>query len=122
MGNDQGQPKTVDFTLDARTPSKRPEQLAALLEQALQREFPESGAVVEVSHTPQTSVVSLRNLEQLEEGTATALTHKARAIYNEIHDQPVVLTPPLWCAAGLVHGRTKREPTPDPRSALDRLM
>ena len=83
MGNDQGQPKTVDFTLDARTPSKRPEQLAALLEQALQREFPESGAVVEISHTPQTSVVSLRNLEQLEEGTATALTHKARAIYNE---------------------------------------
>ena len=88
MGNDQGQPKTVDFTLDARTPSKRPEQLAALLEQALQREFPEAGAVVEISQTPQTSVVSLRNLEQLEEGTATALTHKARAIYNEFMISP----------------------------------
>ena len=105
MGNDQGQPKTVDFTLNARTPSKRPEQLAALLEQALQREFPESGAVVEISHTPQTSVVSLRNLEQLEEGTATALTHKARAIYNEFMNQPVVLTPLLWCAEQLTSER-----------------
>ena len=32
MGEDQEQPKTVDFTLDPRSPSKRPEQLAALLE------------------------------------------------------------------------------------------
>ena len=24
---------------------------------------------------------------------------------RRIHDQPVVLTPLLWCAAGLVHGR-----------------
>ena len=88
MGEDQGQPKTVEFTLDPRSPSKRPEQLAALLEQALRREFPESLAIVEISHTLQTPVVSLRNLEQLKAETARALTHKARAIYNEFIISP----------------------------------
>ena len=88
MGEDQGQPQTVDFTLDPRSPSKRPEQLAALLKQALRREFPESLAIVEISHAPQTPVVSLRNLEQLEAGTAKALTYKARAVYNEFMISP----------------------------------
>ena len=88
MGEDKGQSKSVDFTLDPRSPSKRPEQLAALLEQALRREFPESLAIVEISHAPQTPVVSLRNLEQLEAETSKALTHRARVIYNEFMISP----------------------------------
>ena len=33
---------SLDFQIDASSPSKRPEQFAALLDSALRREFPEA--------------------------------------------------------------------------------
>ena len=89
MSEDQPQPPTIDFRLKLdKNSSKRPEQLARLIEQALQRDFPAALAVVEISYDLQTSVVSLRNLDQLEEGTAKALAHKTRGVFNEFMISP----------------------------------
>ena len=89
MSEDQSQPSNIDFPLDPdKTPSKRPDQLARLIEETLKREFPDALAVVEISHDSQASVVSLSKLEQLDETTAKALAHKARGVFNEFMISP----------------------------------
>ncbi len=79
---------TVEFKLDPRSPSKRPEQLAALVESALRREFPAAAQVVEVAHSAEDGVISLRNLEEVDGGTAEKLAHRARVVYNDFMISP----------------------------------
>ncbi len=79
---------TVEFRLDPHSPAKRPEQLAALVESALQREFPAASKVVEVVHGAEDGVISLRNLEEVDGGTAEKLAHRARVVYNDFMISP----------------------------------
>ena len=88
MPERQGQPPTVDFTLDPSSPSKQPEQLVSLLESALRREFPEALEIVDIWHAPGEPVVSVRNLEKLDERTAKNLAHRARGVFNEFMTSP----------------------------------
>ncbi len=59
MAEDPDSPPALDFLIDASGSSKQPQQLAALLDSALQREFPEALDIVEIAHAPNTTVVSL---------------------------------------------------------------
>ena len=79
---------TVEFRLDPDSPSKRPEQLAALVESALRREFPAAAEIVEVVHAADDAAVSLRNLEQVDSITAEKLAHRARVVYNDFMINP----------------------------------
>ena len=79
---------TVEFRLDPHSPAKRPEQLAALVESALRREFPAASKVVEVVHGTEDGVISLRNLEEVDGGTAEKLAHRARVVYNDFMISP----------------------------------
>ncbi len=78
----------VEFRLDPHSPAKRPEQLAALVESALRREFPAAAQVVEVVHGAEDGVISLRNLEEVDSGTAEKLAHRARVVYNDFMISP----------------------------------
>ena len=78
----------VEFRLDSHSPAKRPEQLAALVESALRREFPAAAQVVEVVHDAEDGVISLRNLEEVDSGTAEKLAHRARVVYNDFMISP----------------------------------
>ena len=88
MVKDQDSPPSLDFQIDASSPSKRPEQFAALLDSALRREFPEALDVVEIAQVPNPPGVSLRGLEKLEEDAAKRLTHAARAVFNDFMISP----------------------------------
>ena len=88
MVKDQGPPPSLDFRIDASRLSKRPEQLAALLESALQREFPEVLDIIEITHVPNTPVVTLKGLEKLEEKTAKRLAYRARAVFKDFMISP----------------------------------
>ena len=78
---------TVEFRLDSTSQTKRPEQLYNLLDRMLRQEFP-AAEIVEVTHTPGDAVVSLVNLDALEEAAANAVTSRARAVYNEFVTSP----------------------------------
>lgn len=78
----------VEFRLDPHGPSKRPEQLAELVESALRREFPAAAEVVEVAHAADDAVVSLRNLEQVDRSTAEKVAHRARVVCNDFMISP----------------------------------
>ena len=90
MVENRDAPPSLGFPIDASSPSKRPEQLAALLDSALRREFPEARDIVEIVQVPNPPVVSLRGLEKLEENVAKRLTHTARAVFNDFMISP-------WC-------------------------
>ena len=79
---------SVEFRVDSNSPTKRPEQLYNLLDRMLRQEFPAAVEVVEVVHTPGDAVVSLVNLEKLEEAVARAVARRARAVYNEFVTSP----------------------------------
>ena len=79
---------TVEFRLDPHSPAKRPEQLAALVESALRREFPAAAEVVEIVHSAEDGAISLRNLEAVDGGTAEKLAHRARVVYNDFMISP----------------------------------
>ena len=79
---------TVEFRLDPHSAAKRPEQLAALVESALRREFPAAAEVVEVVHSAEDGAISLRNLEEVDGGTAEKLAHRARVVYNDFMISP----------------------------------
>ena len=87
MVKDQDAPPSLDFPID-RSLSKRPDQLAALLDSALRREFPEALDIVEIAQLPNPPVVSLRGLEKLEESAAKRLAHRARAVFNDFMISP----------------------------------
>ena len=78
---------TVEFKLDSNSPTKRPEQLYKLLDRMLRQEFP-AVELVEVVHTPGDSVVSLVNLDTLEEAAAHDVVRRARTVYNEFVTSP----------------------------------
>ena len=88
MVKDQDSLPSLDFQIDASSPSKRPEQFAALLDSALRREFPEALDVVEIAQVPHPPGVCLRGLEKLEENAAKRLTHAARAVFNDFMISP----------------------------------
>lgn len=88
MPERQNQPPTLDFTLDPNSPSKRPEQLLSLLEMVLRRESPEAFEIIDIWHAPGKPVVSIRNLEQLDEQVAKDLTHRARSVFNDFMTSP----------------------------------
>ena len=88
MVKDQDSPPSLDFQIDASSPSKRPEQFAALLDSALRREFPEALDVVEIAQVPYPPGVRLKGLEKLEEDAAKRLTHAARAVFNDCMISP----------------------------------
>ena len=88
MPERQDHPPTVDFTVDPISPSKRPEQLVSLLESALRLDFPEALETVEIWHAPGEPVVSIRNLEQLDEQVAKNLARRARGVFNEFMTSP----------------------------------
>ncbi len=87
MVRDQDLPPSLDFSID-NSLSKRPDQLAALLDSALRREFPEALDIVEIVQAPDTPMVSLRGLEKLEDETAKRLAHRARAVFNDFMISP----------------------------------
>jgi hypothetical protein len=88
MPEHQGQPSTVDFTLDPSSPSKRPEQFVSLLESALRREFPQAVEFVDIWHAAGDPVVSVRHLEKLDEEMATNVAHRARGVFSEFMTSP----------------------------------
>ncbi len=87
MVQDQNLPPSLEFPIDSRL-SKRPEQLAALLDSALRREFPEALDIVEIAQAPNPPVVSLKGLEKLDNDAAKRLTHIARAVFNDFMISP----------------------------------
>ena len=88
MAEDQDPPPALDFLIDAGGSSKQPQQLAALLASALQREFPEALDIIEIVQASDTAMVSLRGLEKLEDETAKRLAHRARAVFNDFMISP----------------------------------
>ena len=80
-------PPSLDFRINGSR-LKRPEQLVALLDSALRREFPEALDLVEIAQAPHPPVVSLRGLERLEEDIAQRLTLRARAVFNNFMVSP----------------------------------
>ncbi len=88
MVEDQDPPPGLDFRIDASSPSKQPQQLAALLDSALRREFPEALGTVEIVQASDTPMVSLKGLEKLEDDTAKRLAHSARAVFNDFMISP----------------------------------
>ena len=81
-------PPEVTFTLPPRGASKRPEQLAALLESTLRREFPGAAAAIEIACLPDGATVALRNLDQLDEEAARKLARRAHVVCNEFLISP----------------------------------
>ena len=77
----------VEFRLDSSSATKHPEQLFSLLDRMLRQEFPAVDGV-EVVHEPGGSVVSLVNLETLEDATAQDVARRARTVYNEFITSP----------------------------------
>ena len=88
MSEPERDPPAVQFTLNPRAASKRPEQLVRLLESSLAREFPAADGVIEVAHSVGDGVVTLRHLDALDHDDAQKLAHRARAIYNEFMISP----------------------------------
>ena len=88
MANRQGTPPSLDFELDPNSPSKQPEQLVILLERALGQEFPEALEIIDIWHAPGEPLVSVRNLEKLDESTANNLAHMARGVFNDFMTSP----------------------------------
>ena len=84
----QPDPPAVEFTLPPRGAAKRPEQLAALLESTLRREFPDAAALIEVACLPDGATVAVRNLDQVDEPTARKLARRAHVVYNEFLISP----------------------------------
>ena len=78
MAKQQDTLPSLDFELDPSSPSKRPEQFVILLERALGQEFPEALEIIDIWHAPGKPLVSVRNLEKLDEPTAKDLAHRAR--------------------------------------------
>ncbi len=66
----------------------RPEQLLNLLNRMLREEFPAVVDSVTVVHEPGEGVVTLSNLEQLDEPIAMNVAHRARSVYNEFLTSP----------------------------------
>ena len=81
-------PPAVEFTLPPRGAAKRPEQLAAMLENTLRQEFPGAAALIEVACLPDGATVAVRNLDQLDEPTARKLARRARGVYNDFLISP----------------------------------
>ena len=81
-------PPAVELKLPSRGAAKRPEQLAALLESTLQREFPAAAALIEVACLPDGATVAVRKLDQVDERTAQKLSRRARIVYNEFLISP----------------------------------
>ena len=81
-------PPAVEFKLPSRGAAKRPEQLAALLESTLRREFPAAAALIEVACLPDGATVAVRNLDQVDDRTARKLARRARGVYNEFLISP----------------------------------
>ena len=79
---------SLDFELDPSSPSKRPEQFVILLERALGQEFPEALEIIDIWHAPGKPLVSVRNLEKLDEPTAKDLAHRARGVFNDFMTSP----------------------------------
>ncbi len=52
MVENRDAPPSLGFPIDASSPSKRPEQLAALLDSAMRREFPEARDIAEIVQVP----------------------------------------------------------------------
>ena len=88
MANRQDTPPSLDFHLDPSSPSKRPEQLVILLERALGQEFPGTLEIIDIVHAPGNPLVSVRNLEKLDEPTAKDLAHRARGVFNDFMTSP----------------------------------
>ncbi|MYI74518.1 MAG: hypothetical protein F4057_04125 [Acidobacteria bacterium] len=84
----QPDPPEVTFTLPPRGASKRPEQLAALLENTLRREFPAAAKLLEIACLPDGATVALRNLDQLDEEVARKITRRADVVRNEFLISP----------------------------------
>lgn len=84
----QPDPPEVAFTLPPRGASKRPEQLAALLESTLRREFPGAAKLLEIACLPDGATVALRNLDQLDEDVARKITRRAHVVCNEFLISP----------------------------------
>ncbi len=81
-------PPAVELTLPPRGAAKRPEQLAALLESTLRREFPDAAALIEVACLPDGATVAVRNLDQVDERTARKLGRRAHVVYNDFLISP----------------------------------
>ena len=84
----QADPPAVELKLPSRGAAKRPEQLAALLESTLRREFPAAAALIEVACLPDGATVAVRNLDQVDDRTARKLARRARGVYNEFLISP----------------------------------
>ena len=82
------EPPEVTFALPPRGASKRPEQLAALLESTLRREFPGAAKLLEIACLPDGATVELRNLDQLDDEVARKITRRAHVLCNEFLISP----------------------------------
>ena len=54
----------------------------------MQREFPDVADVVHVSHSRDDAVISLLNLDKLEEDTAKKIARRARVVFNDFMISP----------------------------------
>tara|TARA_B100001013_G_C24533119_1_gene411620 strand:+ start:517 stop:789 length:273 start_codon:yes stop_codon:yes gene_type:complete len=80
--------KPLRFELNIKDSAMRPEQLLNLLNRMLREEFPAVVDSVTVVHEPGEGVVTLSNLEQLDEPIAMNVAHRARSVYNEFLTSP----------------------------------
>ena len=84
----QADPPAVELKLPSRGAAKRPEQLAALLESTLRREFPGGGGADRGGLPADGATVAVRNLDQVDDRTARKLARRARGVYNEFLISP----------------------------------
>lgn len=84
----QPEPPEVRFTLPPRGAAKRPDQLAAMLESTLRREFPEAAGSIEIACLEDGATVALRKLDQLDADVARKLARRAHVVCNEFLISP----------------------------------
>ena len=89
-GGSTAQPdaQEVAFTLPPRGASKRPDQLAALLDSTLRREFPGAAKLLEIACLPDGATVAVRHLDRLDEDAARKISRRARVVCNEFLISP----------------------------------
>ena len=88
MTKRQDTPSSLDFEFDPSSPSKRSDQFVVLLKRTLIQEFPKALEIIDIWHEPGNSLVSVRNLEKLDEQPAKDFVLRAREVFNDFMSSP----------------------------------
>ena len=88
MPNTHEQNQLLIFTLSNDSATKRPEQLVTLLNESLEKHFPEATGLIQITQSTNDTSVKLIQLDHLDEEIIEKIIHQARVIYNEFMINP----------------------------------